>query len=382
MLRRAGLYRIARLIGWNAALTLAGLGLIGLVGEVYLRLTVPFMDNSRTEYFVPGVGLLWEPGMVVRWTNGRDYWTTARANRWGFLDQEPPALDALPAAGCQIAIIGDSYVDAREVSIADKMSAQLERLAAQTQPEWNVAASAFGMSGTGQIQQLSLYDQYARRLNSDLLVLVFVANDFADNSILVSGLLYGYPSDGLPWATAVKDRNGNIALRLPGRAPANLDAASYPGLRYSLRKLLAKSYFLRWLLFNYRSSAIQDRTEPTVHFDFWNQTWLAPELDYTAFALDEFKRRANRDGATLAILATHNMRMRGPARYKILSDMAQARSIPVIDQHSYIKRQGMASAKAARWPHDSHWNPAGHRWAAEALLEWMQENPQVCEPPS
>lgn len=374
------LRRIARLIAWNALLTFAGLGLIGIIGEVYLRLTVPFMDNSQAERFVPGVGLLWEPGMTVRWTNGRDYWTIARANSLGFLDREPPSPEQA-AAGCHIAIIGDSFIDAREVSIADKMPAQLEQLAAQSRPEWNVTTAAYSISGAGPVQQLPLYDQYAQRLRPDLLTLVFVSNDFADSSVLVSGMLFGYPSDGLPWATAVKDRNGNIALRQPRHPPTSPAALSYPALRQSLRNTLAKSYFLRWLLFHYRSSAIPTRPAPALHFDFWSQPRLAPELEYTAFALDEFQKRAHRDGATLAILATHTMRNRNSTYYNILSEMAQARGIPIIDQHDYIIRQGVASAQAAHWPRDTHWNPAGHRWAAAALLEWMQQNPQVCAPP-
>ena len=374
------LRRIARLIGWNALLTIAGLALIGIIGEVYLRLTVPFMDNSQAENFVPGVGLLWQPGAAVRWTNGRDYWTTARANSLGFLAPEPPHPERA-AAGCHIAIIGDSFVDAREVSIPDKMPAQLEQLAAQARPEWHLTTAAYGMSGTGQIQQLPLYDHYARQLRPDLLVLVFTSNDFADNSVLVSSLLFGYPAAGLPWTTALKDPNGSIALRPPRHPPPPPAALSYPGLHQSLRQTLAQSYFLRWLLFHYRTSAIPASPTPTLRFDFWSQPQLSAELEYTAFALDEFQKRAHRDGAALAILATHTMQNRGGAYYNILSDLAHPRGIPLIDQHDYILRQGQSTA-AAHWPHDSHWNPAGHRWAAAALLEWMQQNPPACALPS
>lgn len=33
----------------------------------------------------------------------------------------------------------------------------------------------------------------------------------------------------------------------------------------------------------------------------------------------------------------------------------------------------------AHWRHDTHWNIAGHRWAAEALLEWLKDNEDVCD---
>ena len=80
--------------------------------------------------------------------------------------------------------------------------------------------------------------------------------------------------------------------------------------------------------------------------------------------------------ALLVILATHEMdRFRGaPAR---LNKMAAERGIPVIDQGGYIRRQG-AGLRDAQWPHDGHWNPAGHQWAAEALLEYLKRNRDVC----
>ena len=28
---------------------------------------------------------------------------------------------------------------------------------------------------------------------------------------------------------------------------------------------------------------------------------------------------------------------------------------------------------------DYHWSAQGHQWAAAALLEWLRENPQVCD---
>ena len=54
-----------------------------------------------------------------------------------------------------------------------------------------------------------------------------------------------------------------------------------------------------------------------------------------------------------------------------MNEMAAERRIPVIDQGDFIYRQG-ADLRDARWAHDPHWNPTGHQWAAEALLEYLK----------
>ncbi len=104
-------------------------------------------------------------------------------------------------------------------------------------------------------------------------------------------------------------------------------------------------------------------------------------LQYTRFAMEQFKQRADRDGAKLVILASYTLRFHGPTTFERLSRMAATLGIPVIDQADYILRQG-AKPEDARWRHNYHWNPAGHRWAAEALLEYIKEHPAICDGPT
>ena len=99
-------------------------------------------------------------------------------------------------------------------------------------------------------------------------------------------------------------------------------------------------------------------------------------LDMTGFALDQFRARADRDGVMLVILA-HGMKDIGNEMYNRWNAMAEARGIPVIDLHDYIIRRG-GKAEKARWIHDFHWNPTGHQWVAEALLEYLKLHPGVC----
>ena len=51
-------------------------------------------------------------------------------------------------------------------------------------------------------------------------------------------------------------------------------------------------------------------------------------LDFTAFALDQFGERADRDGAALVILSTHTMGTRGDLAFDRMAALAEPRAFP------------------------------------------------------
>ena len=113
------IHRALRMAGWNALLPMAGLALIGLAGEVWLRSTVPFKETCLPMVFVPGAGSLLPPDTEVRRTNQLDFWTVSRTNRLGFLDRGPPSPQRA-AESCHIAVIGDSLSTVRAPSCATR----------------------------------------------------------------------------------------------------------------------------------------------------------------------------------------------------------------------------------------------------------------------
>ena len=127
--------RALRLVGWNVLFLVAGLALIGVVGEAYLRLTVPFVESDLPYAWSPTAGMIFTPNAEVRHTNGLDFWTISRTNSLGFPDREPVGLERA-AASCHVAMIGDSYVEALQVPIADKFHVRLEALAAEEYAIW------------------------------------------------------------------------------------------------------------------------------------------------------------------------------------------------------------------------------------------------------
>lgn len=347
-----------------------------------------------------------KPNAEVRETNHFDFWTVSRTNSYGFPDREPIPPERATAS-CHIALIGDSFVAALEVPIADKVPVRLEALAARVLPELDVTASAFGINNTGQINQLPLYDEFARWLRPRLLVLVFVSNDFADNSSILKSLLYRWDPDRMPWASAQRDADGRMRLLPPDpnwrvQRPLAKRTPQYL-TRRTLRLAARRSWFATWLnatlirlgvLYSLDAAEeLRQRPGYEALLGGWqpkagqridlmfNEKDLPPffeaALDFTAFGLDQFKERAARDGVSLVILSSYTMGTQGDPAFDHLNALATARGIPVIDQTDYIRRQGY-TAKDARWEHDDHWNAAGHQWAAEAVLEYLKLNPAVC----
>ena len=397
--------------GWNAALVIVGLLLIALAGEAYFRLTKPFLNTNIPRQFVDGVGLIFEPNAEVRYGKSEgEFWVVQRANSQGFLDREPISAE-FAAESCHIAFIGDSFVEAKEAPIADKFHVRLEEMAARELPHLAIGAQAYGITGTGQINQLPFYDEYARRLSPKLVVLVFFLNDFSDNSTALQALKYGADPDRLPYMSAQRDDSGELRLR-----PPDPEYARFMFLKKSRRwyaggwnHLKRISHFARWLehknlieVYASRQSNAEwanmiaqrpccawalDHHQPSdrwykIYFRFMEER-LPPvyenELEYTAFGIEQFKRRADRDGATLLIMAaTADMGRRGDPQFERLSAIAEARGIPVISDYDYVVRQGH-DAENGRWRFDRHWNATGHQWAAEAILEWLKANQGVCE---
>ena len=397
--------RALRLVGWNALLLVLGAALVAMAGEAWFRLTMPFVTSNDPREFVPNVGLLRPPNTEVRSTDRSDFWNVSRTNSLGFLDREPPTTERA-AATCHISIIGDSFVEAPEVPIHDKFPVRLEELAARRLPHLNITTSAFGLQDTGQIQQLPFYDEYARLLHPRLLVLVFVHNDFHNNAPVLRALQMRLGK--LRLEPAVRRRSdGKLELSLPQAPPPSSSRTWASWAARAVEEAVNRSWLVLWLRekkkarfpldlesrFSRDVETLRRQPDYAALLEGWPPNVsrnsvrvsagreLSPfaedALQYTRFALEQFKQRADRDGAKLVILASYTLRHRGARMFERMSEIAATLDIPVIDQSAYILRQS-AEITDARWRHDYHWNPAGHRWAAEALLEYIEEHPAIC----
>ena len=224
---------------------LASLILIIAVSEVYLQQNMPFEQSSWKKEFVPGVGILYQPHTVVQATDRVEFWTVSKVNSLGFLEREPLAPEEA-SKSCHIVIVGDSFVEAREVQLANRFPVLLEEFAKRQLPELDVTTSSYGRRGTGQIQQIPFYDHYASKMKPDLLVLTFFTNDFLENSSFILSLMtmYPYDPDHPPYSFAQEPEPGKISLYPPDPEFENQLVESLPP---HLRFIFSRSIFFSGL---------------------------------------------------------------------------------------------------------------------------------------
>ncbi|GGF65001.1 hypothetical protein GCM10007301_26000 [Azorhizobium oxalatiphilum] len=407
--------------------TLICIAVFCAAGEVYFRATRPFLATQWPLTFVDGVGFLITPGGTIRDTNNIDYWSQQTANAQGFLADLPQET---PGA-CRVALIGDSFVQAVQIPIGEKIGARL--IALGEKEKLPLAVGAYGYGGTGQLNQLPFYDRYARAFAPRVVVLVYVANDFANNSAVLESIRSGIDPDHPHRMFARRNAEGAIVplpvddkgwrdhmLKVPTREGRFIPRANM--------WLQTHSYFYAWaftklamvspgaavfLAGSDRNAVLEDRAEliaarpayrdvmegwdparttgtnPTLQSMDVPFSWekmppvFREAMAFSGYALDQFKARAERDGAQLVILSTDNMRAFDPGqlRFRRLQALAAERQIPLVDMTAFMEKRGYPEGEAT-FAHDGHWTPKGHAWAAEALFDYFAAHPALCQPPA
>ena len=94
------------------------------IGEIILRAKHPFNENQITNQFNPQYGWVFTPEQTVRITNHADFWVEEKVNSLGFIDRPPPIAKNDDA--CRVVFLGDSFVEAVQVPINQKIHVQFE----------------------------------------------------------------------------------------------------------------------------------------------------------------------------------------------------------------------------------------------------------------
>ncbi|MFB9265942.1 hypothetical protein ACFFWD_22755 [Bradyrhizobium erythrophlei] len=353
---------LARNLGPGLAVTAAMIAIFFAAGELYMRSTGKFPKREIVwpVIFSPEVGVVFKPHSVVRYTNGFLFWTQDTTNSIGFMDAEPTIPK--PAGTFRILLVGDSIVEALQVPLAQKTQTLLNAAIRNAYPDKKVDVFAISRSGLGQASELGLYNAY-KEIKPDLVILMFVANDFANNSILLESIRSGFSPDHLPWWFATFDENKHCKMLPPS---PDWDKYLLPKLPERIARLRSRSaedarlvdgLLPEWVdsVF-YRSSPLPEIYEQAV------------ELTKCSFSL--WKEAAERDGFKLLIVATEQVTLPNATgqieRLKRISDELQ---IPLFDVYPAWAKHG--DIEVGRFPFDGHWTATGHRWSADAIFEYL-----------
>jgi len=369
-LRLGWLYRDV-LPGLIVSAVLLGVGLLG--ADLYLRRAgmFPVSDGRFPSMFVDKVGFVFKPGDTVKVTNGIDFWTSEKVNSLGFIDSEP-ALPKPPDT-FRILLVGDSFVEAAQVPIAQKLQTLLAADLNRQFSDRKFDAVALGFSGTGQANQLPFYERN-RNLKPDLVILLFVSNDFANNSPMLESLRQGWHPDHSP-RVFMRARPGQPCERLP-IDPAWQKSLLPGDMVERARQLSAMSPDSDNGLRGWRPARGGGK-KPT---DGLQDIFLGPgplppvfeaAVASTKCAFVEWQKLAEQDGFKLLVASANSVE----GQIDRLKGMTGELELPLIDLHQeFVKHH---DPKLAHFKGDGHWSPNGHRWAADAIMNYLADNGYV-----
>jgi hypothetical protein len=329
----------------------------------------PVSDNRFPSLFIDKVGFVFKTGDTVKLTNGIDYWATEKVNSLGFIDSEP-ALPKPPGT-FRIVLVGDSFVEAAQVPIAQKLQTLLAADLNRRFPDRKFDAVALGFSGTGQANQLPFYERN-RDLKPDLVILLFVSNDFANNSPVLESLRHGWHPDHLP-RVFMRARPGQPCDRLP-IDPAWQKSLLSGDLAERARQLRAMSADFDDGLRGWKPTAGRKPTDGLQDI-FLGAGPLQPAFEAavasTKCAFIEWQKLAEQDGFKLLVASADNV----AGQIARLKHMTGELQLPLIDLHQEFVRHH--DPALAHFKSEGHWSPNGHRWAAAAIANYLADNGYV-----
>lgn len=371
--------------------------LIGLViGELGLRLLG--MQWPIFDHFDPVLGNSLLPGAEGRHTSEGDAFV--RISSQGLRDHERALTK--PEGGLRIALLGDSYAEALQVSLDDSFSSQLERqLSECDQTGYNglVEVINFGVSGYGTGQELLMFRHRARAFNPDLVLLLFTTgNDIRNNTRALQGAAsrpyFIVSNGGVELDTSYRERSK--WGRMSGPLGQVIDWLSLHSRIYQLYNHVGKTIRNREHKASDRAEikhGVEIGLDSEVYREPKDRKWIEA-WRVTEATIRQLDREVNEAGARLLLVTGSSSIQVNPdveERRKLamhlevdsltypddrLEDFARDHNIPFLmllpslrkwAEHERRCVHGFANTA----PCSGHWNEDGHRVAAEAVANWI-----------
>ena len=375
------LIHAAVLVGLSALIALA-------IAEGAARLIRPL---STVEYRVdPDVGQMLVPGQQARWVH-LDYDAEVLTNSAGFHDVEHE-IDK-PSDVYRIVVLGDSFIEGLSVSIEEGFTRQLLSKLQREVTGQRIEVINLGVSGVGPAQYLRMLDRRGLAYHPDLVIMaIYPENDFWDSFEPLSGA----PSKAFYRLTP------HGALQYVPPDASKLTVRLRPFLRKSaflnlLRQGVALTTLERQLgrlgIFQAPGVAGDHSMDWGVYDDALPDPW--PEAYCTTLqVISASGRLAREHGAKFLALtigsvamvedrweelfrdypAAKPATMNAERPFAMIDDLGLKEGFAVVDLAKPFRRDFQASHQSRSWPHDGHWNPSGHKYAAQLLAEHLVAN--------
>lgn len=392
--------RTRRRFAFGAASAGIAIAAMLLLAEFALRLT-PWGNRETIpgdiwrRYKEAGLG---EPNTVVTYMGYlphqvKEYETEVAMNSRGWRDSEYDFEK--PDDTYRIVILGDSYVEGKEVAFENTFPELLEH---RLREEFGVAGEAHGdkdghgvghgidvialaKGGTSTKGEIGFFVEEGRQYRPNLVVLAFYpGNDVRENSDVLNER-YEQWLDRI-YLTYIVPARLNVRTRLlkfPGLRLNRLfvDAVSdlYAANIYRFHPELRAGHLVSPDLAVYQRAPFTDQA----WLDAWTET-----LDLLLRARDEVQAT----GAEFVMLFVHSGQVPGvraddllagrhksfdaEVPFKLLREFCRKHAIESVDLYPPLTEHQRKTGERYYWQHDAHWNETGHRIAAEELYKKVE----------
>ena len=359
-----------RELAQNLILICASLVIFFLLCElIVFRFVLPATDMPENA-FAEGV-IRYAPEQTGVFRVGDEIEAPFRINRDGWNSGISDYREERTPGIGRIAVIGDSYVEAFSVPFDSSFAELTQRNL--TERGCPVEVYRFGISGAPFSQYLHVLEHEALDFRPDWVVVSLIHNDFTESFEFKPGR---YTSSFLKLSI-----NGDKVER--EISPRPYDPSSWDWLRFTatFRYLYYTEHLslglVRDLVFgaapkNYQANIDVDATMRRMHRIRVATDYLIGRMAAVAKAhgvkllfLMDGDRQAIYDGAK------NDGQARPLAINRLVGELTSRHGVPFVDLHPHFARDWQQRRVHFEHEEDWHWNAAGHRLAADVLVDFL-----------
>lgn len=342
-----------------------------LAGEVLVRMLPPtLLDPSAAAEAKRRI--CWKTDTVVHHLNCPDFTgfnTNAygefaisfTTNSMGLLNRE--TTHAKPARTQRILVLGDSMVEAMQVSMHERFTSLLEDSLNERAVPIRYEVINAGTSSYSPLVEYVYLRTMGLRFNPDLVIVVLASNDVRDDAFYATLAVWG--TDGMPERIPFPQPKSGIWLRLERRLRSRLQFYNF--LRTTGARL--------WQRYVAGPDDIVDDRTPRER-----EAW-----EITRRALKGIKELAYTGGVKLLVVSVpvntqvsdepvgnfypDRLRIRGTRLQELIARICLEEEIPFLDLLPYF---ATAQERPLFFPYDGHLTPVGHRMLARVLTSYLE----------